>query len=124
MSTYKLKPEVVEAFAKLPEHALKALEALLEGVQGKDEYIDEIGDDYGSYTADEGLTDWDIDISERGSSLVSSLSDLWDECKFCGQDIKMVWGKDIETRWEGDKPCTATAHEPEEEGIDTLNNQA
>lgn len=119
MSTYKLKPEVVAAFEQLGESARSALETLLEGVEGKGEYIDEIQDEYGSYDADSGLTDWDIDISERADSLISALSDLWDECQFCDAEVKLTKGS-APLEWidkAGNKFCPQTnrLHQPEED---------
>lgn len=117
---YRLKPEVVAVFDQLGESAREALAALLEGVQGRDEYVEENthGGDF-DINADYGLTDWDIDLSERGQALVSALSDVWDECKFCGGEIKHVWGEGIETGWidkTGNRFCLGNvAHKPEDD---------
>lgn len=115
MSIYKLKPEVLEAFNSLPPEARKALDVLLEGVEGKSEYVEEHQDDYGSFDADYGLTDWDIDISERADGLISALSDLWDECRFCGQEIVLTTSS-APIKWVGNSDCpTYGGHLPKGE---------
>ena len=76
--SYKLKPEVVQAFSTLSPRAREALDTLMQGIEGKGEYCAEHEDDYGSYDADYGLTDWDIDISERADNLISALTDYED----------------------------------------------